>query len=308
MAELYAATETSDDPPEILDDLGRNLQAIKPWEVQYALFQVNSALSGSPDPDLPYKYTMDSYIPFARLVGLDNPYPPDKDAPWIETHNYVNEIRTRVIKHVESSELKTDRVPWSWEKKHWDDACAKNLKHEEDRNQRIAKGTETRRNDRDFSDKMRELHDLRTKAKPQAKPLQVMHGLSEEYLSSFESHGDGKYKISPVCMLTSPCQHHVLITETQETALMDGVEIYNLLDQIHVHDEHFDIYADTARNRTGSMTDADRIKLEEYEQLEKQHKQEVEDKRNAYKRNLELGKTTGSSSRLARLRSQNISK
>ena len=90
MAELYAATETSDDPPEILDDLGRNLQAIKPWEVQYALFQVNSALSGSPDPDLPYKYTMNSYIPFARLVGLDNPYPPDKDAPWIETHNYVN--------------------------------------------------------------------------------------------------------------------------------------------------------------------------------------------------------------------------
>jgi len=306
MAELYAATDTSDEPPEILDDLGRNLQAIQHWEVQYALFQVHSALSGSPDPDLPYKYTMDSYIPFARLVGLDNPYPPDKDAPWIETHNYVEEIKTRVRTHVESSELKTDRVPWSWEKEHWDDACAKLVKHEEDGKKRSAEGRETHHNELDFSNKMNELYDLQTKAKPQTKPLQIIHGLSEEYLSSFESHGDGKYKISPICMLTSPCQHHVLNTETQETALMDGIEIYSLLDQIQAHDEHFDRYAETARNRTGSMTDADRIKLEEYEQLEKQHKQAVEDKRNAYKRNLELGKTTGSSSRLARLRSQNI--
>ena len=59
----------------------------------------------------------------------------------------------------------------------------------------------------------------------------------------------GKYSIGDMCMLTYPCQHYVTNSETNETTLMSGDNIYEMLTKEGLSDEHFDVYAEYIRKR-----------------------------------------------------------
>lgn len=113
----------------------------------------------------------------------------------------------------------------------------------------------------------------------------------------------GKYSIGDMCMLTYPCQHYVTNSETNETTLMSGDNIYEMLTKEGLSDEHFDVYAEYIRKR-------DHPTDEELAEKEKQRKRKElirKKRRELIKQNEEnrqLGIKSGASSRLARLKAK----
>jgi hypothetical protein len=67
--------------------------------------------------------------------------------------------------------------------------------------------------------------------------------------SSSFSRRIGKYNISTMCLETFPCQHFVENTETGETYRINGGEIFKMLRDDGLSDNHFNMYKEHVRKQ-----------------------------------------------------------
>lgn len=128
--------------------------------------------------------------------------------------------------------------------------------------------------------------------------------ITKENLVSFEKYGDGKYEVSSLCMLTSPCKHYVRNTYTDKIYLMNGIDIYDMLHTEGIHDSHFDQYAEVSLQRKHPSQEDERM-LKEYEKLEREMLRKREEEKIEIERQKNLGDKYKASSRLERLKAQN---
>lgn len=128
--------------------------------------------------------------------------------------------------------------------------------------------------------------------------------ITNNQLVSFEKYGDGKYEVSSLCMMTSPCEHYVRNTYTDKIYLMNGIEIYDMLHTEGIHDSHFDEYAEVSLQRK-NPSEEDKRMLKEYEKLEREMLIKHEEEKRERERQTQLGQQYKASSRLERLKAQN---
>lgn len=115
----------------------------------------------------------------------------------------------------------------------------------------------------------------------------------------------GQYEISDMCLQTFPCQHYVK-KNNGSTTRMFGSDIYCMLLNEEIHDEHFDMYIQYIQKRD-HPTQEDLAEREK-QRLERQKEKEKSDLEEAQRQaiideNRRLGAKYSSSSRISRLRS-----
>jgi hypothetical protein len=111
----------------------------------------------------------------------------------------------------------------------------------------------------------------------------------------------GKYKISDLCLQSYPCQHYVTNTETGKSGRLFGDEIYCMLRDDGISDEHFDKYAEFIRKRDNPTPE----EIAQYEAREKELEEQSKKSEEERVQRNKLTNTYKASSRLDKLKEKN---